>query len=90
MKNKILTLVEKAQVERIKTYKVKEKDKEGNETEKEMTRHLDEFQIGDNVDVHQRILEGQKERIQVFNGVVIARRGEGMRESFTVRRIVQR
>src|SRR6266704_94449 len=89
MKNKILTLVEKAQVERIKTYKVKEKDKEGNETEKEMTRHLDEFQIGDNVDVHQRILEGQKERIQVFNGVVIARRGEGMRESFTVRRIVQ-
>src|SRR5438093_6469870 len=47
------------------------------------------FEIGDTVDVHQRILEGQKERIQVFNGVVIARRGEGMRESFTVRRIVQ-
>src|SRR5438093_3239245 len=47
------------------------------------------FQIGDTVDVHQRILEGQKERIQVFSGVVIARKGEGMRESFTVRRIVQ-
>jgi large subunit ribosomal protein L19 len=47
------------------------------------------FDIGDTVDVHQRILEGQKERIQVFSGIVIARRGEGMRESFTVRRIVQ-
>jgi large subunit ribosomal protein L19 len=48
-----------------------------------------QFDIGDTVDVHQRILEGQKERVQIFNGVVIARRGEGMRESFTVRRIVQ-
>ena len=47
------------------------------------------FTIGDQVDVHQRILEGQKERIQVFSGVVIARRGEGMRAMFTVRRIVQ-
>jgi large subunit ribosomal protein L19 len=47
------------------------------------------FTIGDQVDVHQRILEGQKERVQVFSGVVIARRGEGMREMFTVRRIVQ-
>jgi large subunit ribosomal protein L19 len=41
------------------------------------------------VDVHQRILEGQKERTQIFNGVVIARRGDGMREMFTVRRVVQ-
>jgi large subunit ribosomal protein L19 len=48
-----------------------------------------DFRIGDQIDVHQRILEGQKERIQVFSGVVIARRGEGMRETFTVRRIVQ-
>lgn len=47
------------------------------------------FEIGDTVDVHQRILEGQKERIQLFSGVVIARRGDGMREMFTVRRIVQ-
>ena len=47
------------------------------------------FEIGDTVDVHQRILEGQKERIQVFSGVVISRRGSGMREMFTVRRIVQ-
>src|SRR4029077_20298775 len=47
------------------------------------------FEIGDTVDVHYKILEGEKSRIQVFNGVVIARRGEGMREMFTVRRIVQ-
>ena len=47
------------------------------------------FEIGDQVEVHQRILEGTKERIQIFTGTVIARRGEGMRESFTVRRIVQ-
>jgi large subunit ribosomal protein L19 len=48
-----------------------------------------QFEVGDTVDVHQRILEGEKERIQIFNGVVIARRGDGARETFTVRRIVQ-
>src|SRR5438128_11367513 len=47
------------------------------------------FRIGDQVDIHQRILEGQKERVQVFSGVVISRRGDGLRETFTVRRIVQ-
>jgi large subunit ribosomal protein L19 len=47
------------------------------------------FSIGDQVDVHQRILEGEKERIQVYSGVVISKRGEGIRETFTVRRIVQ-
>ncbi len=47
------------------------------------------FDIGDQVQVHQRILEGQKERVQVYEGVVIARHGEGMRATFTVRRIVQ-
>jgi large subunit ribosomal protein L19 len=47
------------------------------------------FDIGDTVDIHQRILEGGKERIQVFSGTVIARKGEGIRSSFTVRRIVQ-
>jgi large subunit ribosomal protein L19 len=46
------------------------------------------FAIGDTVDVHTRILEGEKERIQIFNGVVIARSGSGSREMFTVRRIV--
>ncbi|MEI7684439.1 MAG: 50S ribosomal protein L19 [Planctomycetota bacterium] len=47
------------------------------------------FNIGDQVDVHQRILEGEKERIQIFNGVVIARKGAGVRETVVVRRIVQ-
>src|SRR4051812_15837800 len=47
------------------------------------------FEVGDTVDVHLRILEGQKERVQIFSGTVIAMRGEGMREMFTVRRIVQ-
>ena len=46
------------------------------------------FEIGDTVDVHSRILEGTKERIQVFSGVVIARRGSGTRATFCVRRIV--
>lgn len=50
---------------------------------------LPDFEIGDTVDVHTRILEGEKERIQVFNGTVIARSGSGTREMFTVRRIVQ-
>ncbi|HQU43882.1 MAG: 50S ribosomal protein L19 [Planctomycetia bacterium 21-64-5] len=50
---------------------------------------LPEFKIGDTVDVHTRILEGEKERIQIFNGVVIARSGSGTREMFVVRRIVQ-
>ena len=49
---------------------------------------LPEFQIGDTVDVHTRILEGEKERIPIFNGVVIARAGAGTRETFVVRRIV--
>ena len=47
-----------------------------------------EFRIGDTVDVHTRILEGEKERIQIFNGVVIARSGSGTRTMFVVRRIV--
>jgi len=47
-----------------------------------------QFEIGDTVDVHTRILEGEKERIQIFNGVVIARSGSGTRAMFVVRRIV--
>ena len=54
-----------------------------------LKKDMPDFAIGDQVEVHQRILEGEKERIQVFAGVVISRRGEGMREMFTVRRIVQ-
>ncbi|MDO4568951.1 MAG: 50S ribosomal protein L19 [Planctomycetia bacterium] len=50
---------------------------------------IPQFAIGDTVNVHCRIIEGEKERIQVFTGVVIARSGSGTREMFTVRRIVQ-
>ena len=46
------------------------------------------FEIGDTVDVHTKIQEGDKERIQIFSGIVISRRGGGTRENFTVRRIV--
>lgn len=54
-----------------------------------MKSTVPKFEIGDTVDVHVRILEGDKERIQIFNGVVIARSGSGTREMFVVRRIVQ-
>ena len=46
-----------------------------------------EFRAGDTVRVHVRVVEGDKSRIQVFQGVVIARRGGGTRETFTVRKI---
>lgn len=45
------------------------------------------FSVGDTVNVHTKVVEGQKERIQVFTGVVIGRRGHGLNETFTVRRI---
>lgn len=54
-----------------------------------MKEKIPHFEIGDTVDVHVRILEGEKERIQIFNGVVIARSGTKTREMFVVRRIVQ-
>ena len=46
------------------------------------------FRVGDTIDIHQKIVEGSKTRIQVFNGVVIGRKGGGLNEMFTVRRIV--
>ena len=54
-----------------------------------MKTEIPHFEVGDTVDVHCRILEGEKERIQIFSGVVIARSGSGTREMFSVRRIVQ-
>ena len=45
------------------------------------------FGVGDSVRVHTKVVEGDKERIQVFAGVVIGRRGHGLNETFTVRRI---
>lgn len=55
---------------------------------KSLKKDIPHFEIGDIVDVHCRIKEGDKERIQVFSGTVIARRGRGINETFTVRRIV--
>jgi len=48
-----------------------------------------DFRIGDRVEVHQKLLDGAKERIQIFEGDVIARHNGGVRETFTVRRLVQ-
>ena len=45
------------------------------------------FNVGDTVRVHTKVVEGEKERIQIFTGVVIGRRGRGLNETFTVRRI---
>ena len=50
---------------------------------------IPEFMVGDTVIIHQKLLDGQKERIQTFEGDVIARSGTGIRENITVRRIVQ-
>ncbi|MDB6006060.1 MAG: ribosomal protein [Prosthecobacter sp.] len=45
------------------------------------------FTVGDSVKVHTRVVEGEKERIQIFAGIVIARKGYGINEAFTVRKI---
>ena len=55
--------------------------------EPHLKKDLPQFEVGDTVDVATRIVEGDKERIQVFAGVVIGKRGHGLNESFTVRRI---
>src|SRR5438132_12423105 len=53
-----------------------------------LKKDVPQFQVGDTVDVATRIIEGEKERIQVFSGTVIMRKGRGINETFTVRRIV--
>ncbi len=55
---------------------------------KSLKKETPHFEIGDIVDVHCRIREGDKERTQIFTGTVIARRGRGINKTFTVRRIV--
>jgi len=55
---------------------------------KSLKKNIPHFEIGDIVDVRCRIREGDKERTQVFTGTVIARKGRGINENFTVRRIV--
>lgn len=51
------------------------------------TNTLPKFEIGDTVRVHVKVIEGEKERVQVFEGVVIARKGKKVSETFTVRKI---
>ena len=53
-----------------------------------LKKEAPQFSVGDTVAVATRIIEGEKERIQVFTGIVIARKGSGINETFTVRRIV--
>jgi large subunit ribosomal protein L19 len=53
-----------------------------------LKKDVPQFSVGDTVDVHTRIVEGDKERIQVFAGTVIMKKGAGINETFTVRRIV--
>jgi len=55
---------------------------------KSLRKDIPYFEIGDTVDVRCRIVEGDKERVQVFTGTVIARKGSGINEMITVRRIV--
>ena len=55
---------------------------------KSLKKKVPHFEIGDTVDVRCRIREGSKERTQIFNGTVIARKGRGVSETFTVRRVL--
>lgn len=56
-------------------------------TESQLRDDIPDFRTGDTVRVHARIVEGKRERIQIFEGVVIKRRGEGVSETYTVRKI---
>ena len=56
-------------------------------TEKQMNPNVPEFRVGDTVRVDVKIIEGKRERIQAFEGTVIARKGSGVSETFTVRKI---
>ena len=56
-------------------------------TQEQLKPDREKFKVGDGVRVHTRVKEGNKERIQIFAGVVIARKGSGIHETFTVRRI---
>jgi large subunit ribosomal protein L19 len=55
--------------------------------EKEQQKDGTKFKVGDSIRVHTRVVEGDKERIQIFSGIVIGRKGRGLNETFTVRRI---
>jgi len=56
-------------------------------TATQIKAQLPQFRVGDGVKVHTKVREGDKERVQIFAGIVIARKGAGIQETFTVRRI---
>jgi large subunit ribosomal protein L19 len=56
-------------------------------TASQVNKAITPFKVGDGVRVHTKVREGDKERVQVYSGIVIARKGHGIHESFTVRRI---
>lgn len=53
----------------------------------QLKKEIKPFKVGDSVRVHTRVIEGDKERIQIFTGIVIGRKGRGINANFTVRRI---
>jgi large subunit ribosomal protein L19 len=55
--------------------------------QEQLKPNVTNFKVGDSVRVHTRVVEGDKERIQIFSGIVIGRKGIGLNQSFTVRRI---
>lgn len=56
-------------------------------TSVQLKQDVPAFRVGDGVKVHTKVREGDKERVQIFAGIVISRKGEGIHETFTVRRI---
>lgn len=56
-------------------------------TEDQLRTDIPEFRPGDTVRVHAKVVEGNRERVQLFEGVVIARKGQGISENYTVRKI---
>ena len=56
------------------------------EIESSQLRRLPQFKAGDTVKVHFRVIEGQRQRVQVFEGICIKKQGHGLRETFTVRK----
>ncbi len=55
--------------------------------QEQMKKNVAPFNVGDSIRVHTRVVEGDKERIQIFSGIVIGRKGTELNETFTVRRI---
>ena len=62
-------------------------DKIGSFVNEQLKTEVPAFSIGDTVKVHCRVIEGGKERVQIFQGIVIGKRGAGVNEAFTVRKI---